>query len=128
MRLVIILLLVIIFILAPWLIVVAVGAAAVYGVYVLAATVATGLFVAFFLLRRQSSSGMSAQMRDAIRVANRKSKEKSDRAWVDGHVDQNQDEIVATETAPDTIRICRDCQVELMPGELNCSSCRNRIT
>lgn len=128
MRLVIILLLVIIFILAPWLIVVAVGAAAIYGVFVLAATAATGLLVAFFLLRRQSSSGMSTQMREAIRVANRQSKEKSDRAWVDGHVEEIQDENVAPEKAPDTIRTCRDCQVEVMPGEFNCSSCRKKIT
>lgn len=128
MRLVIILLLVIIFILAPWLIVVAVGAAAVYGVYVLAATVATGLFVAFFLFKRQPSSGMSAQMREAIRVANRQSREKSDRAWAGGHMYQVQDELATTETIPDTIRICRDCQVEVMPGELNCSSCRKKIT
>ncbi|MCE1053424.1 hypothetical protein ACK1VC_06935 [Pseudomonas sp. XP2] len=128
MRLIIVLLLIIIFILAPWLIVVAIGAAAVYGVYVLAASAVAGLLVAIFLLRRRPSSGQSPQMREAIRRANRQAKEKSDLAWVNGHVEQTDEGPAREEKAPDTVRVCRDCQVEVMPGEFSCSSCRKKIT
>lgn len=131
MQIIIILLVIIIFILAPWTIVAAAGIAATYGIYIVAFTGLVGVAAVVMLLKRRSSSGSSSSMRSAIRAANVESKRKSDLAWTGSQPDGG-DELPpsvkpARQDIPETLRVCSSCQVEVLPGKANCSSCGRHV-
>lgn len=132
MKIVIVLLAIIIFILAPWTAVVAAGVAASYGVYIVAFIGLVGLLAVVTLLKRRSSSGSSASMRAAIRKSNVEAKRKSDLAWADSLPGAENDSMHGTKVdqqeAPETIRVCSSCQVEVLPGKTKCSSCGKQVT
>ncbi|TRZ62248.1 hypothetical protein DZA28_20795 [Pseudomonas alloputida] len=85
MRLVIILLLVIIFILAPWTILVAIGAAAVYGTYLAIGGVLLAIGIACYLAKDKisairSRSRMNAMIEESNRIARQREIEEKHRA------------------------------------------------
>lgn len=131
MQIIIILLVIIIFILAPWMMVVAAGIAATYGIYIVAFTGLVGLVTAIALLRRRSASGSSSSMRAAIRKANSEAKRKSDLAWADSLPGTEKGALHGAKDdpheAPETIRVCGTCQVEVLPGKTKCSSCGKQV-